>query len=744
MQRPTLFTLSALLRRRRTALALLIFALFSSTLLIFPIGAVRAENSSKPKRTAKAGPTQSSQERRPETLPVPPAPQITVLSPAVGSLVKESTPTFRWKLSNLPSDVKGVFYSLRVVEVLPGQSLEDAFQKNPPTLEKNNLTEDSFQVPKEAGLASEKIYAVRVAAFGSGGIELSRSQASIFSSKQQSTTSCAFYPFSTNFQYCAGSALAVGLAGMSGTGNFQWTLLNSSNTVIATGQIPPGGIANWAVITLPASALPSAAGSYTYTLTVTRGTCSQSVTITIVVFPAAAVGGSAVVAPTPICDGWTAVLDVLNEVGNVGQWEYSDTGFLGPWLNATSTFNIAGAPANTNQMSPRTSDCAVAPWWTQRWFRATVSSFSGPNAPPCSTTKSAATSLLIYCKPQAGTVTASTYRICKYATNPPVILQMSSIVGDFDWYASPGGLIPLSHNQSPFSVPVPTSTTTYYAIVSTHGPCPQVNSNYVTVTVDSQPFCTAANTALTVDKNLVCPGDAAVLTLSNCSGYVTWQESTTGASGPWTTISAGNSVQNTTDLFATTYWQAIISGPPGTTCPPITSNVIVINIKPTPVAPVVQTPPTACFGANATLSATVPAQSGVTYQWYHDDLPIAGCGPLPNLQSCTFPAEPGNYWVEASNGCETVQSNFVVLPVDILTVAISAPCCGTGVPVTLSATATSSLSSAITFTWYQGTTQIGSGPTITLTPQSSPNICVKATSQTGCTATACTTITTCP
>jgi hypothetical protein len=229
--------------------------------------------------------------------------------------------------------------------------------------------------------------------------------------------------------------------------------------------------------------------------------------------------------------------------------------------------------------------------------------------------------------------------------------------------------------------------------------------------------------------------------LNNCNGTVTWQQGTS-STGPWTTISEGNSVQNTTDLFATTYWQAIISGPPNGTCPPITSNVVVVNVRPPPTVPVVQTPPTACFGGNATLTTT-PPPPGITYVWYHDDLPI-GCG---GGATCTFPAEPGNYWVEASSVCETVQSNIVTLPVDIITVAIAAPCCGTGAPITLSATVTSTLSSSFTYAWYQnpGGTPVGTGPSITVTPQNTPNYCVKVSSQTtGCSATACTTVTTCP
>lgn len=767
MPRRTLFNLSGTFARRRFILPLffLVLALLFSAWFAIPDGTGRAANSplQSGKMTTRTE-VKSGQGAPPITPPnlivdiqsdqevarirdalikkiqdlalrPPPQPEITLVSPAIGSLVKES-PVISWKVSGLPGEVQRVFYSLRVVEVLPEQSLQDALLKNPAALERNDLTESSFQVPREGGLASGKVYALFVTAFGPGGTELGRSSGSFFGLVSWPSWSFCWLFNVGPIDYCINqsSGVTVAYAFMTGTGVFSWTL-TPQNT--ADPAVPPGSSG---AITIPASLLPTTAGPHTYTLVATKGSCSRTTTITINAFPPAAVGGAAVVAPVQICDGQTAVLDVQGESGNVGQWEYSDNG--GPWLNATGAFFIAGAPANTNQMQP--SSCTAPNWYTDRRFRAVVSTSNASNAPSCSTTYSTPTTLRIYCKPITGTVTASTTRFCKYSPPASITLTMAgTIVGNISWSANPGG--PIAGSQNTITVPAPTTTTTYSATVSTGGSCPPVSTS-VNVIVDNQPFCTSANTALTANTNIVCPGDAAFLTLSNCSGIVTWEQGPS-PTGPWTYVSSGNSVQNTTDLFQPSYWHAVISGPPGGTCPPITTNVVFIDVMTPPAVPVVATPVPVCFGGTATLSSNLPPlPANWTYVWYHDDLTIVACN---NQPTCTFaPAEPGNYWVEVSNGCQTVQSNFVTLPVDVVTIQLQAPCCGFHTPLTLSAAANSSLSGAITnpgsYAWTVNGGPVGSGQNLTVNPTTTTTYCVTVTSPNGCTAQSCTTVTVCP
>jgi hypothetical protein len=672
--------------------------------------------------------------------PPPPSPEVVLVSPEVGATVSEA-PTFRWRrLTEVPGDVQKVYYTLRVFEVLPEeQSRAEEIRKNKPLFEQSQLTEESFRLPAgRAALTPGKIYAWSVTATDLGGRELARSKLALFPLGPWPPFNFCWIFDPGPISYCVGQGAGITVAHglfLGGGSAITWTLTPQNSA-----DPPVSGTSG--TVTIPPSLLPTTPGPHTYNLTITNGSCTRSMPITVYAHPGGAVGGTAVVSPAQICDGGTAVLDVTGETGNVGQWQYSDDNGS-TWNSATTAFYIAGAPANTNQMSP--TSCAAPNWYTDRKFRAVVSTSSAPNAPSCSSQLSAPTTLRIWCKPQAGSVTASTTRYCKYSPPPNITLQMTgTVIGNITWHRNPGGPITGTGNQITIT-PAPTQTTTYWATVSTGGSCPDATSNSVTVIVDDQPFCTSS-TPLSVDKNLLCPGDAATLTVSSCTGYVSWYQSPTGLPGSWgAAVSAGNMVQNTTDLFATTFWQAVISGPPGSgsTCPPITTNTVAVNMMTPPAAPVVATPGPACLGSNVTLTTSLPP-AGVTYQWYHDDLPIS-CG---GGATCTFPAEPGTYWVEASNGCQTVQSNFVTLPVEEITIKLVAPCCRTTGPVTLSATATSSLTGPIPagyFTWYQGTTVVGTGTSITVNPNVTSVYCVSVKSPTvSCAVQACTTITVCP
>jgi hypothetical protein len=664
--------------------------------------------------------------------PAPPLPEVGLLSPEQGAVLREP-PTFRWRSpAVVPGDVPKVYYTLRIYEVSPEQARAEEVRKSKPLFEQSQLSEETFRFPaRGVELTPGKVYGWGVTATDLGGRELAQSKLSFFALLPWPPFNFCWIIDLSPVSYCTGQGAPVTVAALftNAAGPLTWTLMPQMS-----GDPPVSG--NSLPVTIPPSLLPTTPGAHTYVLTITKGNCSRTLPVTVYAYPGAA-GGAASVSPAQICDGGTAVLNVSGQTGSVGQWEYSDDGGV-TWNNATSAFYIAGAPANTNQMRP--SSCAAPNWYTDRQFRAVVTATNDPNAPSCSVARSTPTTLRIYCTPQAGGVTVSTPRYCRYSAPPSITLQLAGpVVGNVTW--SPGG----GTGSTVTISPAPTQTTTYTATISTGGSCPPITRS-VTVVVDDQPFCTST-TPLSADKTLVCPGDAATLTLSSCTGYVTWQQSTTGPGGPWTTVSAGNNVQNTTDLFAPTYWQAVISALPGSgsVCPPIQSNVISIGLMTPPAAPVVTGPAAACFGSNMTLT-TSPPPAGVTYTWYHDDLPVCSGG-----ATCTVPAEPGNYWVEASNGCQTTQSNFLTVPIEEIKINLQAPCCKTTGPVTLSATATSSLTGAVgsgQFTWYQNGTPIpgSSGQSsITVNPSATSEYCVEVKSPTlSCSFKACTTVTVCP
>ena len=143
-----------------------------------------------------------------------------------------------------------------------------------------------------------------------------------------------------------------------------------------------------------------------------------------------------------------------------------------------------------------------------------------------------------------------------------------------------------------------------------------------------------------------------------------------------------------------------------------------------PVLGTVTVPSTATAGTAVTFSATATDADGdtLTYTWFVNDVSV-GQG---SSKSYTF-TKKGTYTVKVSvtDGTATVtSSDFTVTvpnqPPVIGTVNV--PATGTvGTAVTLSATATDADSDTLTYTWYAGTTQIGTGATFSWTPTTGGN-----------------------
>src|SRR6185295_10028574 len=114
----------------------------------------------------------------------------------------------------------------------PKQTLDEALGKNPPVMERRNLTEDSFQFPERGvQLVASRVYAWRVTASDQNGKEVSRSGASFFGlSKWPPWTFCALIMYSSSFNFCIGqmSGLTVAIAFMTGTGPYFWTLTQTN------------------------------------------------------------------------------------------------------------------------------------------------------------------------------------------------------------------------------------------------------------------------------------------------------------------------------------------------------------------------------------------------------------------------------------------------------------------------------------------------------------------------------------
>jgi len=386
-----------------------------------------------------------------------------LLSPAAGSLVAEARPTFRWK------QIVGerILHRLTVAELRQGQTLEEALTANPPVIDRRDLAENLFQFPERGTqLVAEKVYAWRVTAFDLSGKEVSYGGPSFFGVKKWPMwILCAFVLSSANLDFCIGqmSGLTVGTALMTGTGPYTWIV---STTPLASGQtLSP-------TITIPASALPTTPGTYTYTLTVTRGNCAQMVNFTVVV-DVQPVAGTITVTPDPpatqlpLCAGEAAILTLNGQsIPGLVEW-YSSTN-----PNPTTFF----VPANLISTGNTTQN--TNPLNTTTYFGVQVSSLNG--ACP-----SANTIVQVPVKPPHGPVTISGPQVlCVGASATVNVTSGSAGCTTLQWYCDG---VPCGPNLPSMTVlPFPTYSDTdpvNYQLDCYDG-CSTVSSNILTIQPD--------------------------------------------------------------------------------------------------------------------------------------------------------------------------------------------------------------------------------------------------------------------
>ena len=445
--------------RRVVFYLLLTFALpaiFSNSAFTLPDSAGLAQKSSNPNQKNERAVLQPT--------------DITLISPTAGSVVMEPRPTFRWKFSGLRAGVPKVFYTLRIVELQPKQTLDEALMKNPPVLERRNLTEDSFQFPERgAQLVAARVYAWRVRASDLNGKEISQSLASLFGrTSLPQWALCALSMLSTSFDYCIGpmSGLTVGVM-TGGSLNYTWTLVQTSGQGTSGGSGP-----STSTITIPTGALPTTPGTYTYTLTVTDGTCTQTANFTIVV-DVPPVAGTITVTPDPpatqlpLCAGEAAVL-TLNGQSMPGliQWYSSTNPNSSAILVLANMISVSNTTQNTNPLN------------TTTYFAVQVSSLNGA-CPP------AYTIVQVPVKPPHGPVPISGPSVrCVGASATLNVASGGAGCTSFQWYCDGAPCGPNSPSMTVVPFPFLTDTDPVNYQVECFDGCSTVSSNVWTIQPD--------------------------------------------------------------------------------------------------------------------------------------------------------------------------------------------------------------------------------------------------------------------
>jgi hypothetical protein len=258
--------------------------------------------------------------------------------------------------------------------------------------------------------------------------------------------------YSASFDYCIGpmSGLTVAVALMTGSGPYFWTL-TQTNGPVSSGS-------SGSAIFIPSNNLPSTPGTYTFTLTVTRGGCSQTANLTVTV-DVQPVAGTITVAPTtPLCAGDDAVLMLSGQsVPGLFQW-YSS-------VNPSNVFSnpISGAVNNTTQ------NTNPLPGGTT-YFGVEVSSPNGA-CPP------AQTIVPVFVKPPHGPVTISGPSVlCVGASATLNVTSGGAGCTNFQWYCDG---VPCGSNASSINVTDPGN----YSVECFDG-CATVSSNTITIQPD--------------------------------------------------------------------------------------------------------------------------------------------------------------------------------------------------------------------------------------------------------------------
>ncbi|MBG16632.1 MAG: hypothetical protein CL853_09810 [Crocinitomicaceae bacterium] len=269
----------------------------------------------------------------------------------------------------------------------------------------------------------------------------------------------------------------------------------------------------------------------------------------------------------------------------------------------------------------------------------------------------------------------------------------------------------------------PLANTTYY--VRAEGPCGNTTCIDITISLSTT---SVAPTAIVASNTSICAGQSSVLSVSGGSlgSGATWQwySNTCGGTG----LGSGNSI-SVSPTTTTTYYVRAEGTCGNTTCESIT---ITVGAGVSPPTSAQCTNNNICPGETTDISVIGPTlPAGYTYVWY-----TGACGAVPfgvgtNLQ--VSPTTTTTYYVNAvgtcgATSCEqvtvTVQNGSI--PATGITSSSNNFCSGESTTLTVDG---GLLSSGANWTWYQnscGGTLLGTGNSISVTPQSSTSYYVRA------------------
>jgi hypothetical protein len=378
----------------------------------------------------------------------------------------------------------------------------------------------------------------------------------------------------------------------------------------------------------------------------------------------------------------------------------------------------SGTPTGTNS-----SSLTVSPTTTTK-YSVTVTSACG-NAPAVSTVATVTvvpcTSPTINGHPQNATITSGQSTMLTVSANPNSGVQPFS----YQWFTGnpPGTAIP-GQTQSTITVS-PTSTTIYYATVTSSCGAVPAQSNTATVTVN-QPQCVPPSITLQpASQTTISSGQSVSLSLgyTGSLGTVTWYQGTVGSKN--TPVGGGQNFTSAPLSSNTSFWAEIVNG-----CGSQQSTLASVTVQQgggcTPISISLQPQSTTIASGTSTQLTVGFTGTPGTITWYQGAVGnrTTPVGSAQNFATPTLTATT-TYWAELFNTCTP---NGVQSDAAIVTVTQGTPCTAPsittqpasvttilGVPAltfTVAATGTSPL----IYQWYRGAKGDTSKPVGTNSP----------------------------
>jgi hypothetical protein len=394
--------------------------------------------------------------------------------------------------------------------------------------------------------------------------------------------------------------------------NYAWSVTPTSGAGL------PAAVGTPSVSNGSVTAVPTAAGTYTYTVTSSTGAgCSNTGNIVITVNGAPAITSQP--QNTAVCSGTTASFSVTaTGAGLTYQWRKGGTNITSA-TSSTLTINNATVADAGNYDVVITGTCAPAV--TSNVAVLTI------NAATTITTQ-----------PQSQSV----------CTGNNVTLTVAASGGTLTYQWRKGGVDIIGANAATYTINnVAAGDAGSYDVVVT-GSCGSVTSNAATISINASPLITSQPVNQTV-----CNGGNATFSVTATGSGLTYQWRRNGTNIAGATNSS-LTINNVTNANAGNY-DVVINSACNTT---ITSSVATLTVNQPPAITTQPQSLTACFGNTVSFSVTATG-AGLTYQWRKGGTNITSATSSTLTINNVAAGDIGNYDVVVSGTCSPAVTSSV-------------------------------------------------------------------------------------